>query len=153
MSFLAAIVAACADPHAPSVVDRLDCAACHISEYEARVRIHEPQQASTRCYECHGTGGWSPVLANPRRHNRDRDDRPIFGIETVSHAGYSCWQCHVDPDPDDPFNGVPRPAVDFACTSCHEHGRGRTDPRHGGIEDYAFDSAACLRCHPRGEED
>lgn len=149
----AAALAACSDPHAPARVDRLDCASCHLGAYEAEAARHEPMEASTLCYQCHGTSGWYAVVTNPNRHNRDGDGRRMFRIESGDHAGLDCFQCHVDPDPEDPFNGVPRPPTEFLCADCHEHSRGRTDPRHAGMDDYEHTSNACRRCHRRGEED
>lgn len=150
---LAALAMGCSDGHAPPEADRLDCASCHLGEYEANPGAHEPQGASTRCYECHGTGGWYAVVSNPDRHNRNRDGRRMFRIEEGDHAGFDCFQCHVDPDLEDPFNPVPRPATEFQCTGCHAHTKGRTDPRHLGFDDYEWESHECLECHRRGEGD
>lgn len=150
---LAALLAACAEHHTGAAVDRLDCGGCHLGDYEANLDTHELQGASTSCYQCHGTSGWYAVVSNPNRHNRNGDGRRIFPIESGDHAGFDCFQCHVDPDPADPYNGVPRPATEFQCASCHEHSRGRTDPRHGGMDDYEYSSDACRRCHRRGEGD
>jgi hypothetical protein len=39
----------------------------------------------------------------------------------------------------------------FECILCHEHSnRSEVDSKHRGVSGYAYQSAACYRCHPRG---
>ncbi len=41
--------------------------------------------------------------------------------------------------------------TEFDCLGCHAHVAEATDPRHEEVDGYAYESEACLGCHPRGE--
>lgn len=137
-------LSACTDPHAAPAVDPLDCVACHQSQFDA-VPAHANEGASISCWTCHGTTGWYPIVprigSDPRRHS-------WFRIERGSHAGYDCWQCHLETTPEDPYDDPAPNAV--SCTGCHSHTAGRTDPLHLGNGDYSYEPKSCLRCHRRG---
>lgn len=68
---------------------------------------------------------------------------PHFPIANGTHAGIDCNACHGDFDT---FKG-------FTCLSAGCHSPADTDPRHGSVGGYHYDSLACLSCHPRGEGD
>ncbi len=59
------------------------------------------------------------------------------------HVALSCNNCHGD---DATF-------ATFTCTSCHAHDRDAAAARHTFITTgYQWDSNACLKCHPTGQE-
>ncbi len=42
--------------------------------------------------------------------------------------------------------------TDFSCTGCHAHSGALTDRLHAQTADYAFDSKACISCHPASDK-
>ena len=66
-----------------------------------------------------------------------------FGLSVLrdgKHKGFACTDCHVVP-------------TDFnvsSCVDCHTHNMAETDALHDGVDGYAFTSAACTMCHPKG---
>lgn len=125
---------ACVDCHAAAVYADVPrtCDGCHASDYDAssdpgHVRLALPRT----CQTCHGTGTWKGATLGARHP---------FPIAGGRHAGLACATCH-------PAGAVWR---DFTCLSCHEHSRTETDGRHDEVPGYAYESAACYRCHPQG---
>jgi hypothetical protein len=58
------------------------------------------------------------------------------------HVALSCGNCHGD---DATF-------ATFTCTSCHAHDGAAAAARHTFITGYQWDSTACRKCHPAGQE-
>jgi hypothetical protein len=113
------------------------CVSCHQLEYTATKNpVHTTAQFSTSCEFCHTTTVWTPSTYN---HN------PLFPITTGKHlkgeAWNSCTDCHTNPA---------NYAI-FACILCHEHSS-ITDlkDKHSSVKGYAYTSAGCFSCHPRG---
>lgn len=110
------------------------CAGCHLPTYQATTNpAHQAIGFSTTCNQCHQLATWSFALF--AQHDA------IFPIYTESHAHtwQSCASCHP----------VANDFKQFTCTSCHT--QSSTDPRHQGIPDYQWNSAACRSCHPNGK--
>ncbi|MBI5549396.1 MAG: hypothetical protein HY901_36380 [Deltaproteobacteria bacterium] len=64
---------------------------------------------------------------------------PKLPIAEGAHATADCNDCHGA------FDTFTR----FDCLQCH--GQAKTDAIHGGNAGYAWDSGACLSCHPQGK--
>ena len=117
-----------------------DCYACHQNDYLSTSNpAHQEAGFSTDCMLCHTTSpGWSP--ADFTSH-----DGLYFPIYSGQHRGEwdSCIQCHED------TNNY----ASFTCLTCHEHNQSEMDDKHSEINDYSYNSVACLECHPTGNED
>jgi len=124
-----ALLPACASPHDPAVLDRLDCNTCHPDLYDS-TPIHAERGYSRECYACHGTLEWTRVDAS---HDR-------FPIGRGSHRGYDCSECHLSRE---------RPS-EITCIDCHEHREGRVRPFHLGNSEFQYTPSSCFSCH-RGE--
>ena len=124
----------CTACHTPGVFTGLstDCFSCHSAEYAATTDPnHSAAGFSTTCQACHNTSGWSGANFN---HS--------FPINTGKHSGFDCTDCHTTP-------GV-FPA--FSCIDCHEHNFRDTMDDHDEVPGFAYNSAACLACHPTGND-
>lgn len=106
-----------------------DCVACHRADYD---REHTGMGFSLVCTDCHTVDSWSGATFD--------HDFPIF---SGRHAGEwdRCTDCHTDPN---------NFAV-FTCLTCHT--QAETASNHRDVANYVYESARCLSCHPRGEED
>ena len=96
---------------------------------------HQAAGFPITCESCHTTSAWRPATF-------DHDGR-YFPIYSGKHRGKwsSCSDCHVSPSN---FKA-------FECILCHEHSnRTEVDSKHRGVSGYAYQSAACYRCHSRG---
>src|SRR5216684_1634259 len=88
-----------------------------------------------------GSAQWN-TMPNPATHDS------FFPIAAGSkHAlgsdspAITCNSCHGGSDSFQQFD----------CLSCHQHqGQAALDLRHHGMSQYAYDSASCYSCHPRG---
>jgi len=130
----------------------LDCSTCHIDASNQRnfscVGCHDHAQPemdtqhqgmpgyawqSQACYSCHPSGSAAPYVEH---------DPQFFPIYSGKHAGSwaDCTVCHNDPANRRAFN----------CLDCHEHGQPTMAPVHQGFPGYAWESNACLSCHPTG---
>jgi len=113
------------------------CDDCHGSEpFEAASPVcstchtRPADHFAGACDDCHDTRDW----------DADFDHDPFF---PTPHEGVSaCESCHVTGD-----------YAVFSCIDCHEHRQGEMDDEHDDVGDYQWTSAACLDCHPNGEED
>ena len=112
------------------------CSACHQDDYQRTTNPnHQSAGFPNTCDTCHATSAWRPA-------SWDHDGR-YFPIYSGKHRGKwsSCSDCHVTA-------GSFRV---FECILCHEHSnRSEVDSKHRGVSGYAYQSAACYRCHPRG---
>lgn len=117
-----------------------DCYSCHQTDYvNSSNPKHQTLGFSTVCTQCHTTNpGWKP--ASYREH-----DAKSFPIYSGKHRGEwtNCSECHTN---------TSNYSV-FSCLNCHEHNKSSMDSKHRGENGYAYDSAACLRCHPTGKAD
>jgi Zn finger protein HypA/HybF involved in hydrogenase expression len=115
-----------------------DCNSCHNAAYLGTTNPnHQASSFPITCQSCHTTSAWRPA-------SFDHDGR-YFPIYSGKHRGKwsSCSDCHVSA-------GNYRA---FECIRCHEHSnRTEVDDKHRGVSGYAYQSAACYRCHPRGTE-
>jgi nitrate/TMAO reductase-like tetraheme cytochrome c subunit len=115
------------------------CSGCHQSNYQRTTNPnHVAAGFPTSCETCHSTSAWRPS-------SWDHDGR-YFPIYSGKHRGKwsRCSDCHVTA-------GNYRA---FECILCHEHSnRSEMDDKHRGRTGYAYQSAACYRCHPRGTKD
>jgi hypothetical protein len=110
-----------------------ECVGCHQSDYDRTTSpSHRAAGFPTGCQACHGTNAWRPATFD---HNR------FFPITSGDHAGIGCTSCHPNPGS---FSV-------FTCLDCHR-GRARLDDEHEDVPGYQFESRACYRCHPRGQE-
>lgn len=116
-----------------------DCYACHQQAYASTSNPnHAASGFPTQCQSCHTTSAWRPA-------SFDHDGR-YFPIYSGKHRGEwsSCSDCHV-------ASGNYRT---FECIYCHEHSnRAALDREHREVGGYAYQSAACYRCHNRGVAD
>lgn len=114
----------CEACHAPDDYSGLDaaCTSCHESD---RPLDH----FSGGCGSCHNIVDWADA---------EFDHRPFFPIP---HEGVrDCASCHPDT------------YEVFVCIDCHEHAENRMNNEHNGVRNYTWESSACLRCHPDGNE-
>jgi len=115
------------------------CSSCHQPDYARTTNPnHQAAGFPITCESCHSTSAWRPA-------SFDHDGR-YFPIYSGKHRGRwsSCSDCHVSP-------GNYRA---FECILCHEHSnRTEVDRKHREVTGYAYQSAACYRCHSRGSAD
>lgn len=106
-----------------------DCVACHRADYD---REHAGMGFSLQCTDCHGVERWSGASFEH-----------AFPIFRGRHAGKwdACTDCHTQPEN----------FTSFTCLTCHT--QTETASNHRDVGDYAYESARCLSCHPRGEAD
>jgi hypothetical protein len=107
-----------------------DCIACHRADYD---REHTGMGFSLICTDCHTVERWEGAQF---------DHDGFFPIYSGRHRGRwdRCQDCHTT-------------TGDFAVFSCTTgcHARNETDGHHEGESGYAYESALCFSCHPRGE--
>ena len=111
------------------------CESCH---EEVRPQGHfRPTMCgySTDCMACHESTTWS---GGELPSHRDCTTFPK-GHETAN----SCDDCHL---------AAPNYST-FSCLHCHAHRQSEMDSEHSGeTNNYRYESAACLDCHPRGDD-
>ena len=104
------------------------CIGCHAADKATALPTHV--RLSDVCTPCHTQTAWRPATFRHRF--------------PVPHRGSAaCIDCHRNP----------RDYGAYACTTCHEHSRGNTDPHHNEVANYAYTDAGCVRCHPTGRAD
>lgn len=112
-----------------------DCFGCHEDDYNgANDPNHKALGFSTDCTECHNEDDWEPSTFD--------HDGMYFPIFSGEHKGEwdQCTDCHIQPND----------YSVFSCTVCHL--KNDTDDEHNDVNDYVYESNACLRCHPDGSE-
>lgn len=113
------------------------CYDCHQSDYNT---ANQPNHAAPgfphECESCHGQSVWSPSTFN--------HDAQYFPVYSGKHRNEwnTCSQCH----PNESNFAV------FTCISCHEHNQTSMNQEHQGVNNYLYNSAACLNCHPDGDD-
>ncbi len=113
------------------------CVGCHQEDYNNTTNpSHMAANFPTTCESCHSQNAWTPATFN--------HDEQFFPIYSGKHRGEwnECSDCHTNPS---------NFAV-FSCITCHEHNQNDMDDKHQGISGYAYNSEACLACHPDGSE-
>ena len=114
-----------------------DCISCHQSDYLSTENPnHVTNSFATTCQDCHEMNDWQPAfLAN---HD------VFFPIFSGNHEGAwnDCKTCHENA----------ATFSDFTCLACHEHLQTEMDQEHRGLPGYAYESTACLSCHPTGDK-
>jgi len=115
----------------PTPAGQNDCAACHQVAYATE---HAGSGYPMDCANCHTVNAWSPSTFD--------HDAQSFPIYTGKHreAWSDCSDCHA----------VPTDITEFSCLNCHVHRQSEMDDKHKSEAGYAYASASCLACHPRG---
>ncbi|MCB0687275.1 MAG: hypothetical protein KDC53_12150, partial [Saprospiraceae bacterium] len=133
------IAADCAACHADAFVNTPNtCAGCHQDDYQATTSPpHESSGFSNDCASCHSENAWQPASFD--------HDGQYFPIYSGDHQGTwdACTACHT----------TEGNFMAFSCVECHEHNKMKTDEEHQGISGYAYNSDACLGCHPTGSSE
>ena len=127
----------CTECHA-SRTDRsqLSCTSCHAHQQADMATVHAAVPGfvfeSTMCVTCHPQGQAAGAF----------DHTPFFPIATGdTHAGISCAECHTNPSN----------TGELGCITCHAHQQADMATVHAVVPGYAYESQACLSCHPNGE--
>lgn len=113
-----------------------DCYGCHSTDYNQTIDPpHQSAQFPVDCEVCHTQTVWEPSSFD--------HDGQYFPIYSGRHSGEwdQCSDCH-----DNTGN-----YASFTCLTCHLSGQ--TNDDHSEVADYAYNSIACLQCHPNGTND
>ena len=111
------------------------CVGCHLNDYnQTNDPDHQAANFPTDCAACHSQNAWVPATW-------DHDDQ-YFPIYSGSHEGAwdQCSDCHTNPND----------YSVFTCLTCHQPGPTNND--HDEVPGYQYNSAACLACHPDGND-
>jgi len=103
-----------------------ECVACHLNDVPTDT--HAEHYGGRPCQQCHQATRWDDFSA----YDHPAFPRPHFEVS-------DCVDCHPGED-----------MTTFTCTGCHEHEAIETWGEHFGVDDYLYDSQACLDCHPDG---
>lgn len=118
----------------------LECAACHDEG--------DFTGLSTACESCHFDDvpanhfdGACEVCHIPTVwEDGDIDHSKYFPIPHEGNG--ACLDCHTTGS-----------NLAFECIECHEHRKSAMDNEHQGeVNNYRWESSACLGCHPKGKE-
>jgi hypothetical protein len=121
----------------PSNRAQFNCLSCHEHSQPLMDPTHQgfPGYAweSNACLNCHPTG---------TKGQFPQHDATYFPIYSGKHAGtwVDCTMCHNNP----------AVRAQVTCLTCHEHSQPIMDPVHQGMPGYAWQTQACLSCHPMG---
>lgn len=110
-----------------------DCIACHQTDYD---REHTGSGFPTTCLSCHTNDTF--MGADFRDH--DAQFFPIYSGKHANRWANDCSTCHT----------VANDFKVFTCFACHEHNQTAMDDEHKDEPGYAYQSSACLSCHPDG---
>jgi len=141
---------------------RYDCVGCHAGDAERRAALlaaathathpdfpdvaaadtaPERIAASEACVRCHPDG--RAEVIDPAVHTLAYFPIDV-GSAHASPAAVACAACHVDP--------ADRHVL--GCAGCHGHDAEPMAAAHaGGVQDYAFASPVCVRCHAEAQVD
>ena len=128
----------CISCHASKVYKGLPstCVSCHLTDYNTTTNPkHATAMFPTTCNSCHTTVQWLGATFN--------HDGAWFPIYSGKHLAKwtRCTDCH---------NNSSDFKV-FTCLTCHPHSdKTKTDGDHRGKSGYAYTSAKCYACHPKG---
>jgi hypothetical protein len=165
----------CADCHVedrPLIHDEQGCAFCHTEAgFELPRNAHlfwplKPGHVNVDCIDCHLLHRYEGT--EPECVSCHHGDLPTDTLEE-HYGGRPCEECHQATRWDD-FSAYPHPAfpkphfgvsdcvgchpgedmTTFTCTDCHDHESVKTYLEHTEVEDYQYESQACLDCHPDG---
>lgn len=115
---------------------QIDCDACHGND--------PPSKADPACSSCHAEDAAPahyPGMPCELCHQPSEWTDTIHPYFPLPHGESveTCSDCH---------GGWPFDLSTFACVTCHP--AGLMNPAHAKVEDYVFDDASCLACHPDG---
>jgi hypothetical protein len=112
-----------------------DCIACHQPDYDG---AHANDGFPPTCLSCHTDVTWNGATFADH-------DAQFFPIFSGAHRGKwsDCATCHAAPNNYQVFD----------CITCHDHNQQKMDDKHSGESRYAYNSAACFNCHPRGRKE
>lgn len=114
------------------------CFGCHESDFnDTDDPNHIAANFPTDCLQCHSENGWEPA-----NWDHDNDYFPIYSGNHQNEWN-ACIDCHIDPTN----------YMIFSCIDCHEHNDENelaNDHDDEGVDDFEFNSVACLQCHPDG---
>jgi hypothetical protein len=130
--------AACESCHpSPDSFAEFNCLSCHDHAADVAAVRHEHVTGytydSAACLSCHPTGGEAPISLHDH-------SAKFFPIETGKHSALACADCHQDANTRETFT----------CVACHPHAPDVAAMRHTFITGFAYESKACLNCHPTG---
>jgi len=112
------------------------CYDCHKSNYENTTNpSHQSAGFGNDCETCHNSIAWEPAS-----FDHDNQYFPIYSGEH-NNEWNNCSDCHTNSTNFQVFE----------CITCHEHNQNDMNDKHSGINGYAYESTACLSCHPTGE--
>lgn len=115
-----------------------ECNSCHQDDYQQTTDPnHVTSGFDTNCQLCHSLSpGWKPATFD--------HDAEYFPIYSGSHQGEwtSCTDCHTTGN-----------MSSFSCIDCHEHSQAEMNDEHDDVNNYQWNSASCLDCHPSGGGD
>jgi hypothetical protein len=113
-----------------------NCVSCHQLDFDnTNDPNHQAANFPTDCVACHTTNpGWAPA-------NWDHDGQ-YFPIYSGKHNDEwdTCFDCHTNSND----------YSVFTCLTCHTQNSTNND--HSEVNDYVYESSACLQCHPDGED-
>ncbi len=115
-----------------------ECIGCHESNYNSTTNPdHKSTGFGTDCESCHSTVGWTPATFD--------HDNQFFPIYSGKHNNEwdNCSDCHTNQSD----------YSVFSCITCHEHSQSKMDDEHKEVQGYAYESQACLTCHPQGDKE
>jgi hypothetical protein len=158
-----------------------NCADCHLDDYQATTDPdHVAQGFPTSCEDCHATDTWLGAIfehggitsgcadchlddylgtSDPNHQTAGFPteceachfsfttwDGAVFDhtfkITSGDHANLDCADCHERP------GSYSAPS----CIHCHEHSFEETADEHDDVSGFVYASAACIECHPTGDE-
>jgi len=126
----------CAECH-PNPANRAqaDCLGCHEHDQPLMDPVHNGfngySYTTAACLNCHPRG----------EKGRFAEHEQFFPIYSGVHSNWnSCTACHP----------TPADKTIFSCFQCHN--QRDMDDKHRGEQGYSYNSAECLRCHPRGRK-
>lgn len=107
-----------------------DCVTCHQADYDG---AHAGDGYPVTCPLCHTQSDWNGATAHDER---------FFPIYSGPHrqAWTGCGDCHT----------VPMDFAFFTCLECHQHNQADMADKHSEVNNYIYESAGCLSCHPTG---
>jgi len=101
-------------------------------------------EENDRCFKCHGQVKYEYTNESLGRQVKAQmfSERIVRKDEFYrsNHKTFSCTDCHSNASNYKEFN----------CLNCHAHNKTDMDDKHKGESGYAYISASCLNCHPKG---
>jgi len=119
----------CARCHTSGTVGPLPtaCISCHADDFQ-RAPDHVDLNFPQTCEDCHTIQTWDGANFS--------HSFPLRGDHNVD-----CTVCHDTGS-----------TQQFTCIVCHDHNQTKMDDKHDEVSGYAYQSSACLQCHPSGKD-